>query len=45
MVSRVSGIQPAPDVVRGSKPGEWYIAFRDYEAAHLEVFAVRAECP
>ncbi|MFZ5890621.1 MAG: serine/threonine protein kinase [Myxococcota bacterium] len=45
VVSRVSGIQPAPDVVRGSKPGEWYIAFRDYEAAHLEVFAARAECP
>lgn len=45
VVSRVSGIQPAPDIVRGAKPGEWYVAFRDYEAAHLEVFAVRAECP
>jgi len=45
VVSRVSGIQPAPDIVRGAKPGEWYVAFRDYEAAHLEVFAARAECP
>jgi serine/threonine-protein kinase len=45
VVSRVSGIQPAPDIARGGKPGEWYVAFRDYEAAHLEVFAARAECP
>ncbi len=45
VISRVSGIQPAPDIVRGAKSGEWYVAFRDYEAAHLEVFAARAECP
>nr|PZN22027.1 MAG: hypothetical protein DIU78_16400 [Pseudomonadota bacterium] len=44
-LTRVSGIQPNPDVARGEKPGEWYIAFRDYEAAHLEVFALRAEGP
>jgi len=45
LISRVSGIQPPPDVARGGKPGEWYVAFRDYESAHLEVFALRAECP
>lgn len=45
LISRVSGIQPPPDVARGSKPGEWYVAFRDFESAHHEVFALRAECP
>jgi hypothetical protein len=45
LVSRVSGLQPPPDVTRGNKAGEWYVAFRDYESAHLEVFALRAECP
>jgi hypothetical protein len=45
LISRVSGLQPPPDVARGSKAGEWYVAFRDYESAHLEVFALRAECP
>ncbi|HET9960439.1 MAG TPA: hypothetical protein VFQ61_38480, partial [Polyangiaceae bacterium] len=45
VVSRVSGLQPYPDVMPGKRPGEWYLAFRDYESAHLEVFALRAECP
>jgi serine/threonine-protein kinase len=45
LISRVSGIQPPPDVARGKKPGEWYVAFRDFESAHHEVFALRAECP
>jgi serine/threonine-protein kinase len=43
-LSRVSGFQPNPDLARGEKPGQWYIAFRDYESAHLEAFALRAEC-
>ncbi len=45
VISRVSGLQPSPEIVRGAKPGEWYVAFRDYESARLEAFAVRAECP
>ncbi|HYO96477.1 MAG TPA: hypothetical protein VER33_18320, partial [Polyangiaceae bacterium] len=45
VVTRVNGLQPYPDLARGDKPGQWYVAFRDYEAAHLEVFALRVECP
>jgi serine/threonine-protein kinase len=45
VLNRVSGFQPHPALARGSKPGHWLIAWRDYEAAHLELFALRAECP
>jgi eukaryotic-like serine/threonine-protein kinase len=44
-LSRVSGFQPQPDLAAGDKPGQWYISWRDYESAHLEVFALRTECP
>ncbi|HEY1534759.1 MAG TPA: hypothetical protein VGF76_12090, partial [Polyangiaceae bacterium] len=44
-LSRVSGFQPQPDIAAGEKPGQWYISWRDYESAHLEVFALRTECP
>jgi serine/threonine-protein kinase len=44
ILSRVSGLQPQPDIVPGDKPGRWYISFRDFESAHLEVFALRADC-
>ncbi len=43
-LSRVSGFQPQPDIAAGEKPGQWYISWRDYESAHLEVFALRTEC-
>jgi hypothetical protein len=43
-LSRVNGFQPNPDVARGPSPGQWYIAFRDFESAHFEAFALRAEC-
>jgi len=45
IVNRVNGLQPHPAVARGTKPGEWLVAWRDYEAGHLELFALRAECP
>jgi eukaryotic-like serine/threonine-protein kinase len=45
LLNRVSGFQPRPALSRGSKPGEWIVAWRDYEAGHLELFALRAECP
>ena len=45
LLNRVSGFQPRPALARGSKPGEWVVAWRDYEAGHLELFALRAECP
>ncbi|HSC89073.1 MAG TPA: serine/threonine-protein kinase [Polyangiaceae bacterium] len=44
VISRVSGFQPAPHLIPGSTPGEWLIAWRDFEAGHLEVFVARAQC-
>ncbi len=44
VLARVNGFQPQPDVTRGEKPGQWLIAFRDYESAHFEAFGLRAEC-
>jgi serine/threonine-protein kinase len=43
-LARVNGFQPDPDVARGEKPGQWLVAFRDYESAHFEAFALRTEC-
>jgi serine/threonine-protein kinase len=43
-LSKVSGFQPNPELARGDAPGQWYVAFRDYESAHLEAFALRAQC-
>jgi serine/threonine protein kinase len=45
VLNRVNGFQPRPALSRGAKPGEWLVAWRDYEAGHLELFALRAECP
>jgi serine/threonine-protein kinase len=45
VLNRVNGFQPHPALSRGAKPGEWLVAWRDYEAGHLELFALRAECP
>jgi hypothetical protein len=45
VLARVNGFQPEPDVARGEKPGQWLLAFRDYESAHFEAFGLRAECP
>jgi serine/threonine-protein kinase len=44
VISRVSGFQPRPAIVAGKKPGEWVLAFRDYEAGHLEVFVAQVRC-
>ncbi len=43
-LSKVSGFQPNPDLSPGERPGQWYIAYRDFESAHLEAFTLRAEC-
>jgi serine/threonine protein kinase len=45
LVNRVNGLQPHAELARGTKAGEWLVAWRDYEAGHLELFALRAECP
>jgi hypothetical protein len=44
ILGRVGGYQPYPAVVSGSTPGDWFIAWRAYEAGHLEAFVARAEC-
>ena len=43
-LAKVSGLQPFPSLEPGAEPGQWYIAWRDYEAGHLEAFVVRAQC-
>ncbi|WP_437974578.1 serine/threonine-protein kinase [Sorangium sp. So ce295] len=42
--ARISGDQPAPSISPGAKPGEWYVAWLDYEAGHLEPYAARIQC-
>jgi hypothetical protein len=44
LLGRASGYQPAPNLLPGTKPGEWVIAWRDFEAGQHEGFVVRAEC-
>jgi eukaryotic-like serine/threonine-protein kinase len=44
VLARVNGFQPEPDLTRGEKPGQWLVAFRDYESAHFEAFGLRTEC-
>jgi serine/threonine-protein kinase len=43
-IARVSGDQPLPSVAAGTKPGEWYVAWLDYEAGHLEPYVARVSC-
>jgi serine/threonine-protein kinase len=44
-IARVSGeLQPTPSVAAGKKPGEWYVAWLDYETGHLEVYVARTQC-
>ncbi len=44
VISRVSGFQPTPTLVPGNEPGDWLLAWRDFEAGHLEIFVARAHC-
>ncbi len=43
-IARVSGDQPMPSITAGSNPGEWYLAWLDYETGHLEAFVARVLC-
>jgi serine/threonine-protein kinase len=43
-IARISGDQPTPSITAGSKPGEWYVAWLDYETGHLEPYAARVQC-
>jgi serine/threonine-protein kinase len=44
VLGKVNGFQPEPDLAPGEKPGQWLVAFRDYESAHFEAFGLRVEC-
>jgi hypothetical protein len=44
VLGKVSGYQPYPALAAGSRPGEWYTSWRDYESGHLEVYVARAGC-
>lgn len=44
VVSRVSGFQPSPKLTPGRKKGEWLLAWRDFEAGHLEILVARVQC-
>jgi hypothetical protein len=44
VLARVNGFQPEPDIAKGEKPGQWLVAFRDYESARFEAFSLRTEC-
>ena len=43
-IARVLGDQPMPSIAPGGRPGEWYIAWLDYESGHVEPYAVRVLC-
>jgi serine/threonine-protein kinase len=43
-IAKVSGVQPLPDVAKSSNPNHWLLAWRDYEAGHLEVMTADVEC-
>jgi hypothetical protein len=43
-IARISGDQPTASIAAGAKPGEWYVAWLDYETGHLEAYAARMQC-
>jgi eukaryotic-like serine/threonine-protein kinase len=44
VIAKVGGTQPFPSIAPGTKPGQWYISWRDYESGHFETYVVRAQC-
>jgi hypothetical protein len=44
LLGRATGYQPPPNLIAGNKPGEWVVAWRDFEAGQHEGFLARAEC-
>lgn len=43
-LARVVGDQPMPSISASRSPGEWYIAWRDFETGHLEPYVARVRC-
>ena len=44
VVGRLRGEHAPPSVSYGARPGLWSLAWTDYEAGHLEVFAATVSC-
>ncbi len=44
VLTKVSGYQPTPDLLKEDEAGSWLLAWRDFEAGHKEVFVARAHC-
>jgi hypothetical protein len=44
VVAKASGLQPHADIAAARVPGEWYISWRDFEAAEQEPFVARVAC-
>jgi hypothetical protein len=43
-VARVVGNQPAATLAPGATPGEWYLAWLDFEAGRPEPYVARLRC-
>ncbi|MCC6524997.1 MAG: serine/threonine protein kinase [Polyangiaceae bacterium] len=43
-VANVVGDQPPPAVLPGARPGQWYLAWRDFEASRPEPYLLRLQC-
>jgi eukaryotic-like serine/threonine-protein kinase len=44
IIGSVANDAPNASITSGGAPGEWYVAWIDNEASHLEPYAVRAMC-
>ena len=43
-IARVTGEQAEPSIARGKNHGEWFVAWTDYEAGHLEAYVASVTC-
>jgi serine/threonine-protein kinase len=43
-IARIGSDSPPPSIAVGAKPGEWLVAWLDFEAGHLEPYAARVVC-
>jgi eukaryotic-like serine/threonine-protein kinase len=43
-IGKVSGLQPLPAVAKSNEPGQWHLAWRDFESGHFEVVSATVDC-
>ena len=44
VLAHVSGVQPYPELIPGTRTNQWLVGWLDYEAARPEPFILRADC-